>query len=69
MMIVMKRVVLTDTKTRDTRIFQSPPWHLKAIIPAAGSTFDVALVHDDGASLSLNVQAEHSSLLKRFVGW
>lgn len=68
-MVVMKRVVLTDTKTKNTRIFESPPWQLKAIIPAAGSTFDVALLHDDGASLSLNVQAEHSSLLKRFVGW
>ncbi|WP_306752833.1 hypothetical protein [Paracoccus actinidiae] len=65
----MKRVVLTDTKTRDIRIFESPPWYLKAIVPAAGSTFDIALAHDNGASLLLNVQADYNSLLKRFVGW
>ena len=49
-------------------MFESSPGHLKFITPASNETFDIVLDHEESQSVSLNVRADHGSLLKRFVG-
>jgi hypothetical protein len=66
---IMKRVVLTDSKTKATTVFRNPPWRLGSITSAWNGTFDVRMIHEDGLELTIDVRAEKVSLTNRFKGW
>jgi hypothetical protein len=65
----MKRVVLTDSRTKAINIFENPPWRLGCITSRRDNTFDVQIVHENGEELTVNVKAEKVSLINRFKGW
>ena len=66
----MKRVILTDSQTGVTRLFQNPPWRLGRIRQQKGSNnFDVHMIHEDGQEMTINVNADPVSLQNRFKDW
>lgn len=68
--IIMKRVILTDSRTKVSQLFESPPWRLGQIRQCRDSdTFDVRMVHDNGKEIVINVNADRMSLTNRFKGW
>ncbi len=68
--MIMKRVILTDSQTKVSRLFENPPWRLKGIIQTKDSdTFDVCMVHESGEELVVKVNADPMSLTNRFKGW
>jgi hypothetical protein len=65
----MKRVVLTDPRTKAMTILENPPWRLGGITAKKDDTFDVRVVHQSGEELIVNVRADKGSLTKRFEDW
>lgn len=68
--MIMKRVILTDSQTKVSRFFESPPWRLGRINETKDSNiFEVRMVHEDGKILVINVNADRMSLTNRFKSW
>jgi hypothetical protein len=64
----MKRVVLTDSRTKAITVFDNP-WRLGGITAKKDDTFDVRVVHQSGEELIVNVRADKGSLTRRFDDW